>query len=281
MVFSNSTLDLLMFREITNGNKTSFLEGSKTDMILIWNKGYHMSIVINQVEYLLMKNDIMILNRHHSIGTIDFESLRLIKFNLPFFNHTNDELENDLKRILFFNLTSVPLLSINEDELQYFESSWDIFCLEMKSNDSLKYAMLQSVLKRLLILCTRKFKKNSLTTSPKKADILKEFRFLVENYYSKHHDLAFYASMLNRSSKTLSNVFSLLSDQSPIDIIHERIMADARKQIYHTNKSIKEIAYSLGYEDIQTFSRFFKNKEGISPIKYREKNIQWLGDTVI
>jgi hypothetical protein len=61
MVFGNSTLDLLMFREITDGSKTSFLESSKTDMTFIWNKGYHMSIVVNQVEYLLMKNDIMIL----------------------------------------------------------------------------------------------------------------------------------------------------------------------------------------------------------------------------
>jgi AraC-like DNA-binding protein len=281
MVFNNSTLDLLTLREITNGSKTSFFEGSTTDMTFIWNKGYHMNITINQVEYLLMKNDIMILNRHHSVEMIDFESVRLIKFSIPFFNHTNDELENDLKRILFFNLTSVPLLSINEDELQYFENSWDIFCLEMKSNDSLKYAMLQSVLKRLLILCTRKLKRNPVMTSPKKADILKEFRFLVENYFSKHHDVAFYASMLNRSPKTLSNVFSLLSDQSPIDIIHERIMADARKQIYHTTKSIKEIAYSLGYEDIQTFSRFFKNKEGISPIQYREKNNQWVEQAII
>jgi AraC-like DNA-binding protein len=173
---------------------------------------------------------------------------------------------------LFFNVTSVPILSIKENELYAFENSWDIFCIEMKSKDNLQYDMLQSILKRIIILCARKLKSEKTITSAKReADILREFRFLVENYFVKHHDVAFYASMLNKSPKTLSNLFSSLSDRTPIDIIHERIMVHARKQIFHTTKSIKEIAYDLGYEDSQTFSRFFKNKEGLSPVQYREK----------
>jgi AraC-like DNA-binding protein len=48
-------------------------------------------------------------------------------------------------------------------------------------------------------------------------------------------------------------------------------MLHARRQIVYTKLSIKEIAYGLGFEDIQTFSRFFKNRQGISPIQYREK----------
>jgi AraC family transcriptional activator of pobA len=46
-------------------------------------------------------------------------------------------------------------------------------------------------------------------------------------------------------------------------------MIHARRQINYTNLSIKEIAYELGYDDIQTFSRFFKSKEGMSPMQYR------------
>lgn len=48
-------------------------------------------------------------------------------------------------------------------------------------------------------------------------------------------------------------------------------MIHARKQIAYTQLSIKEIAYDLGYQDLQSFSRFFKNKEGISPAQFREK----------
>ncbi|KQT35801.1 hypothetical protein ASG22_01920 [Chryseobacterium sp. Leaf405] len=279
MIFKNNMLNLLTCKEVENGNKNIFVEDSTTDLIFVWNKGCHIHIEVNQVENLLKKNDILILTKHHNIKVVNFESVRLIKFNLSFFNHATDELVEDLRTILF-NVENTSVLCFNEDELQYFETLWDIFRLEMKSNDFLQYAMLQSVLKRMLVICTRKLKGNIKMIPKKETDILRQFRFLVENYFSKHHDIAFYASMLSRAPKTLSNIFSTLSDRSPIEIIHERIMTEARKEICYTNKSIKEIAYNLGYEDVQTFSRFFKNREGISPVQYRVSNIQGMSAVV-
>jgi AraC-like DNA-binding protein len=242
MIYENNVFNLLTVNEIKGKNDQISMDESTTDLIFVWNKGIRVNIEVNKTQNLLLdKNEILILTKHHHIKTLDFESLRLIRFNLSFFNHTTDELMEDLKTILF-NLENTSVLSFNEDELQYFESLWDIFCLEMiPANET---------------------------------DILRRFRFLVDTYFSKHHDIAFYASMLSRSPKTLSNIFSLVSNRTPTQIIHERIMAEARKQIYYTTMSIKEIAYGLGYEDVQTFSRFFKNKEGISPVRYREKNTQ-------
>ncbi|MFC3159496.1 helix-turn-helix domain-containing protein [Chryseobacterium arachidis] len=72
-------------------------------------------------------------------------------------------------------------------------------------------------------------------------------------------------------TQTLSNLFSLVSERAPLNIIHDRIMMHARRQINYSNLSIKEIAYELGYDNIQTFSRFFKSKEGVSPVHYRKK----------
>ncbi|MFT3796153.1 helix-turn-helix domain-containing protein [Flavobacterium sp.] len=271
MVYKNDSLGFLAVMEISHATKNRFFEAASTDMTFIWNRGCPMNVVVNQMNHQLLQNEVVILTNHHRIDGIDFESARLIKFDLPFVSHSNDAVENDLKGTLFFNPTHVPILSITEAEMHAFESSWEVFRQEMKSRDSLQYAMLQSILQRLMILCTRKLKKEHLRMPKKReADILREYRFLVENYFSKHHDVAFYASMLNKSPKTLSNLFSSLSDRTPIDIIHERIMTQARTQIYYTTKSIKEIAYDLGYEDIQTFSRFFKNKEGLSPLQYRE-----------
>jgi AraC family transcriptional activator of pobA len=94
---------------------------------------------------------------------------------------------------------------------------------------------------------------------------------LVESHFYKHHDVAFYASKLNKSPKTLSNLFSNIN-RPPLSIIHDRILIHARRQIYYTAFSIKEIAHQLGYKDVQTFSRFFRNREGISPAQYRDKN---------
>ncbi|OXA67316.1 helix-turn-helix domain-containing protein [Flavobacterium aquatile] len=281
MIYNKNTFEFLSLLEITSKNNNNFFELKTTDVTFVWNRGCTMKIFVNQVSYQLLKNDIIILTKHHDVENLNFESARLIKFNLPFFSQIADEVENELKGAIFFNALSLPIISINIDELITFENSWDTFCEEMKSKDSLQHAMLQSILKRIIILCTRKLKKeNRVTSENRKSNIIKEFSFLVENYFSKHHNVAFYASMLNKSPKTLSNIFSSLSNKTPTDIIHERIMVHARKQIYDTTKSIKEIAYELGYEDIQTFSRFFKNKEGLSPIQYRER-VRYTSNAVV
>lgn len=273
MIYENNTSELLKVTEITQTSNRESFDTTSTDITFIWNRGTSMKIAVNEISYQLSKNEIIILTNHHTIEDVGFESVRLIKFNLPFINHIDNEVGNSLKGALFFNVTSAPILSIEENELDAFEYSWDIFCMEMKSRDNLQYEMLQSILKRIIILCARKLTKEvGISSVKREADILREFKFLVENYFSKHHDVAFYASKLNKSPKTLSNLFSSICDRTPMDIIHERIMVHARRQIYHTTKSIKEIAYDLGYEDIQTFSRFFKNKEGLSPNQYREKS---------
>ena len=54
------------------------------------------------------------------------------------------------------------------------------------------------------------------------------------------------------------------------DLIAERIIIEAKRELYLTNKTIKEIAYSLGYQDEYYFSRFFKTNAAVSPQLYRE-----------
>jgi AraC-like DNA-binding protein len=49
-------------------------------------------------------------------------------------------------------------------------------------------------------------------------------------------------------------------------------MLEAKRLLHHTYKSVKEIAYEIGFEDLQTFGRFFKNAEGISTTDFKEKN---------
>ena len=54
-----------------------------------------------------------------------------------------------------------------------------------------------------------------------------------------------------------------------MQFIRERILLEAKRLLVYSDKSIKEIAYEIGFEDIQSFSRFFKGKENKSPSEYR------------
>ena len=83
--------------------------------------------------------------------------------------------------------------------------------------------------------------------------------------------MAEYSEMLFKAPKTISNTFKKLCEKTPLQVIQERIVLEARRMLFYTDKDVSEIGYELGFQDIQSFSRFFKNQEGLSPTDFREK----------
>jgi len=82
-----------------------------------------------------------------------------------------------------------------------------------------------------------------------------------------------YAELLHKSPKTLSNLFNKHTDKTPLKIINERRMLEARRLLKYTDVSIQEIADELNFADAQAFSNFFKKKDKISPSQFRRKFI--------
>jgi AraC-like DNA-binding protein len=273
MVYKNDAKEILSLIELSETNSDIVFDVHETDMTFIWNVEDSLNIIVDKIPYQLSKNQIIFLTEFHKVDGINLEKARMLRFNQPFYCIVNHDNEVGSKGLLFFGATTIPIVTIDDSDLNDFEITWQIFCSEMRRQDLLQKDMLQAILKRVLILCVRSLKKSSQLNKldNSQADIIREFNYLVEGHYTKHHDVAFYAAKLNRSPKTLSNLFSLASERKPLTIIHDRIMLHARRQIVYTKLSIKEIAYGLGFEDIQTFSRFFKNRQGISPVQYREK----------
>lgn len=276
MVFINNSHEILQIYDLNASDIDIIANVRKTDMTFIWNTGDKMDVVIDKVPYEIERNQIVFLTEFHRIDKIKFESARMVRFNQPFYCIVNHDNEVGSKGLLFFGAAEIPIISIHDHMLDDFEKSWDIFCSEMKNSDILQQDMLQALLKRFLILSVRilRHKNNFNKIDYSQTDIIREFNYLVERHFAEHHDVAFYASKLNKSPKTLSNLFSLVSERAPLNIIHDRIMTHARRQINYSGLSVKEIAYELGYDNIQTFSRFFKAKEGISPVHYRKKHTQ-------
>ncbi len=272
MVFENSK-EILSIHELDARNSQVVYDVHATDMTFIWNVAERMNITIDKVPYQLSKNQIIFLTEFHKIDSIEIEAARLVRFNQPFYCIVNHDNEVGSKGLLFFGAAGIPIITVEDSLVKDFEISWEILRSEMGNRDILQQEMLQSILKRMLILSVRVLRHsvNFHKIDKTQGDIIREFNYLVDKHYAEHHDVAYYASKLNKSPKTLSNLFSLISGRSPLNIIHDRIMIHARRQINYTNLSIKEIAYELGYDDIQTFSRFFKSKEGISPGQYRGK----------
>ena len=142
---------------------------------------------------------------------------------------------------------------------------------EFMVNDHVQGEMLRTLLKKLLILSTRMVKKTIQEPNLPNAqvEIIRQYNLLVEAHFPEKHKVKDFADLLFKSPKTLSNLFKKYNEKSPLRIINERILLEARRLLLYSNKTTEEIAYYLGYKDAGHFSKFFKKNEGLSPTVFR------------
>ena len=99
--------------------------------------------------------------------------------------------------------------------------------------------------------------------------LLKSFQAKINECFRELHEVSGYASLLNISAGHLSDVVKMQSGKPAIKHIHERLVMEARRSLFHTSNSLKEIAFELGFSDASYFNRFFKRETGATPAEYR------------
>lgn len=247
---------------------------TKQDSVLslLWFEDDQTHLNIDAIDYSFENNQIISLTDFHQIEIKQMGKLKLLRFNKPFFCIVDHDSEVGCKGVLFYGSSSLPILNLKPADIEILQAVWKMLLLEMVAKDNLQLEMLQMMLKRILILCTRIYK-NQLDyqqIDEKQIDLIREFNFLVEQHFRTKHSVEEYALLLYKSPKTLANLFKKTGNKTPSQFIQSRIMLEARRLLRYTDKSISEIAYEIGYEDIQSFSRFFKKQEGESPSDFRE-----------
>jgi len=92
---------------------------------------------------------------------------------------------------------------------------------------------------------------------------------LVEDTFTQHNSLDFYASELQLTKRKLNETIKHITGQTASNFIIDRLILEAKRELCFSDKSIKEIAFTLGYESQYYFSRIFKNRTGKSPEQFR------------
>lgn len=270
MNYTGALEEMLTLLEIDKENCHQLKEAPKTGLTIFWNTVGQTILNVDGKDETLQEGDIIFLTEFHKVNNVTIGKGRMIQFNRPFYCITTHDHEVSCKGILFFGSSQVPIINIPKGKVKNFELLWQTFLMEMEEMDSLQPEMLRMLLKRFIILTTRLFKQQyNPDIENKDMDIIREFNFLVESHFKTKHKVADYATLLHKSPKTLSNLFALVYSKSPLQIIKERKMIEARRQLLYSQDTISHIAYNIGYEDVQTFSRFFKSQEGKSPKDFR------------
>lgn len=271
MHFTGTTNEFLELRELAAAEAALLGEAFPNGLRIIWNTADVLDLRVDGQLIPLRRNQLLFLTEHHRVEPVRVEACRFVRFNRPFFCVIERDSEVGCKGILFFGAAELPVLTIEPVEQEKFDILWRMFTLEMRSTDSMQKEMLHMMLRRLLILCTRIYKtqRSYSALAHEQVDVVREFHFLVETHFRHKHGVAEYAELLHRSPKTLSNLFAQLGKRSPLKYIQERLMLEARRLIRYSDRPMKDIADELGFEDVQSFSRFFKTQEGTSPTEFR------------
>jgi AraC-like DNA-binding protein len=115
----------------------------------------------------------------------------------------------------------------------------------------------------------------TINTQPKKnsrpGQITRQFKSLLLSNYRIMKSPAEYAASLNITPAYLNEVVKGTTGYPVSHWIHQEIILEAKRELYYTNNTVKEIAYSLGYADTAYFIRLFKKNAGVSPLHFRQK----------
>lgn len=197
-----------------------------------------------------------------------------VQFHSDFYCIHRNPNETNCDTVLFNNIYQAPFFDITKAENSKLETLLAQLKSEFTNNDSGNQELLIPSLKILLGTASRiKLKKKADQPKFIKNEvpfILKKLKNEIEHNFKLKHSPSDYANLLNISPNALAKLVKTHYNKTLTNLIKERIIIEAKRELYMTSKSIKEIARSLGYSDEYYFSRLFKANSDISPQRYRD-----------
>jgi AraC family transcriptional activator of pobA len=94
---------------------------------------------------------------------------------------------------------------------------------------------------------------------------------LVEEGYAKHYPVAWYAKKIGITAAHLNVLCRQAVNRSALELIHQRMLLEARRSLVYTAMTVSVVSYSLGFSDPAYFTRFFKRATGLSPKEFRRQ----------
>ncbi|MBJ2124414.1 MULTISPECIES: AraC family transcriptional regulator [unclassified Flavobacterium] len=197
-----------------------------------------------------------------------------IQFHHDFFCIYKHHKEIASNGILFNNVYQQPFIFLDQNNKQTLLNIVKEIVNELKMEALRKDEVLVSYLKIFLVFATRiKLEQQSIkevNITDKQLFIVQNLRNAIEDNFRTKHSASEYADMLHVTPVVLARAAKNHFNMTLSDLITERIIVEAKRELYLTNKTVKEIAYELGYDDEYYFSRVFKGKTDISPQLYRD-----------
>ena len=182
-----------------------------------------------------------------------------IAFNKDFYCVEAHGKEIACNGILFNNVHRASAVSVQVTDRVFFQQLIQQMIQEMETKGNAHRDMLEAYLRQFLIRTLRLVNTNGQGRKEKPVKLdrtAEEFIALVEKHFRKEHTVAGYAQKMFISPKTLAKRLHNQGYATPLQIIKDRLILEAKRQLKFSNKSVKEIAFELGFDDPAYFGGY-------------------------
>ena len=189
----------------------------------------------------------------------------------------NYPLARKIKQYGFFSYSANEGLHLSEQEKTTVISIFKIIEEELKSRiDDFSQDIVIAQIELLLNYANRFYKRQFITRRAASNDILQKLEEMLDDYFNSDKLLTtgiptvqYFAGQLAISPSYLSDMLRSLTGQNAQQHIHYKLIEKAKEKLSTTSLSVSEVAYELGFEHPQSFSKLFKTKTNLSPLEFR------------
>ncbi|NHA04061.1 helix-turn-helix transcriptional regulator [Mucilaginibacter sp. HC2] len=189
----------------------------------------------------------------------------------------NTPLAQTIKQYEFWDYAVHEALFLSEKEETTLVGILQTTLQECNANiDQFTKNIIVSHIETLLSYANRFYHRQFLTREKAHHQVLERLEKLLNGYFDNDEltakglpTVSYIAESLNLSPKYLSSLLKALTGQNTQQHIHEKLIEKAKEKLSTTNLTVSEIAYGLGFEHIQSFSKLFKTKTQLSPLEFR------------
>jgi len=265
---SNLEKSIIYIRNLNNCPPSYLNDPNRKEFFeIVWLKNENALHAIQQTDidtkgdwiYLIPPYRVHQLNKAGKNG-------ELISFKRSVLEGEDKEFLLDLFKI--FNVQGeFSCLRLNQETAGELATIYELIELEYQK-DGNNFIIIKALLKVFLLKLIQ-VKEHDFTSQDIHQKRVYEFLMLLESNYQQVRNTDFYAGKIGISSKRLNQILKDKLNKTGMQIIHDRIILEAKRKIIHSELTIKEISYDLGFSDRPYFSRFFKKQTNQTPEEFQ------------
>ncbi len=211
----------------------------------------------------------------HAFDGLDNYEGVIILFNANFLADEETSESVFLKYNVFNAYDSVPYYKVSNEETERLMALVDEMNREYSLTNSFAHKDYMQFLVRMFLIRVQRGGKRGEEPELYVPNIANQtlirFRQLLEKNFRSLHTVQKYADLLNMSVRTFTKYVNQSAHRTPLELINDRIVLEAKRQLQHTTNNINVIGYELGFEDPSYFVKFFKRLVGMLPTEFRQK----------